>query len=233
MTLHVVIQFDDAVIVYNDTLVSTRQGPRPDHFRQKLHHIRRPNMLFASSGNYGVAVEWQQMIEESNVTALEDLHAMAPAALRSIDDRLTAEHGPLGISTMYHFGYPRRSDELVRYEYSSRDGYQGQKIHAAQFFVKPAPRAPLDYNAWRGDEDVIAAAEQIQAEQTALASKDGRVLIGGELLRAQMTPEGVSIDVVHRFHNYTETVSQMTSNGLTSQEGEDMEIRTAQTESEG
>ncbi len=209
MTLHVVIQFSDAAIVYNDTLVSTRQEPRPDHFRQKLHHIRRPDMLLASSGNYGVAVEWKQTIEESSITTLDELHEMAPAALRSIAARLTAEHGPLGISTLWHFGYPRGVDELVRYEYSSRDGYQGREIQEAQFFVKPAPSSPLDYNSWTGDDDVIAAAEQIQAQQAALAPEDGQVLIGGDLLRAEVTPDGIRIEPVHRFANYEQTAQQI------------------------
>ena len=209
------IQFRDSAIVFNDTLVSTRERPRPHHFEQKLHHFTQPDMLLASTGNDGVGREWRWFIEELQMESLEELHELAPKALRMIDDALTQAHGPLGISTIYHFGYPQKDDELVLYEYSSRDRYQGAKIRTDRVFVKPA-QAQLNWEdplTWQTESQIIAAAERIQAEQAALAPDAGQVLIGSDLLCAKITPGSVTIEPVHRFADYDQMTSMMDAAG--------------------
>lgn len=222
MTLLIVLQFTDCAMVFHDTLVTHRDRELAC-FMQKLQHFRDPDVLMASTGNHGVPDLWFKIVNEAEGADVNDLHEVAPTMLREIRDAVEAKHGPVGVTTIHHLGYARGTEDLVHYEYTSRDDFAGQQIASDSILIRPTLTAGHDYAAMQSIDDVIEVAERIKEEQRALfyPSDAGGVLIGGDLYCAEITPRGVDIRQVHRFSDYDDTLRQI----LAAQERRRSELR--------
>lgn len=110
-------------------------------------------------------------------TDIESINAEAPQALRSISESLTNRYGPLGRSTIYHFGYPAGSDKLVRYTYRSGYDFEPKRFEGFEFGAKPTPPG-FTLDAPQIRQDYIDLAERLREANTLL---DEGVPFGGDL----------------------------------------------------
>lgn len=165
-------------------------------------------MVMAVTGTANIGIDWFSRIESSGAD-IEDLNTIAPEALRTIQ----ATYGTTGISTVYHYGFPVDSTELVAYEYTSRDGnnFESRRIPQLSFAVKPGP---IDFEPETPytPEDAIELARRIREEQDQkIAEGMPAVRIGGDLVSTVVTNHNIHIGQVGRFSDYDEVLNQMQS----------------------
>lgn len=217
MTLIMFAQYTGHAILLMDTLVTTPDGTAVA-LEQKFWPFPQLNAVVAATGNREVAASWCEEFVRDGITDVEALHAAAPAQLRAHDAKLREAYGEIGPTTVRVFAYPKNADHLVRYEYNSRNGYEGT-IHAReQFHIRPAPLA-LQPRGEEGPDEMIAFAQLIQAEQDR-RPRGERVAIGGDLLCAIIQRSGVDVRHVHRFNNFSDTLRQIAESTPPSRESE-------------
>lgn len=199
-------QYSDHAIVLMDTLVSRPDGSAVA-FEQKIWPFPQLNAVVAATGNREVVANWCEQFVSDGVSDIEALHASAPSQLRTHDAELQAMYGGIGPTTVRVFAYAPNGEHLVRYEYNSRNGYEGSIHVREQFHIRPAPLA-LQPRGDEGPDELIAFAQLIQAEQDRRPPGE-RVAIGGDLLCAIIQRSGVEVRHIHQFENYGDTLRQI------------------------
>lgn len=190
---------DEAVIV-TDTLV-THAG-HPAFFTTKANHVPHLRMIVAGTGAAGFAGEWIDFASKwMLVEGIEHLDQFTPAMLR---ERWAAERLKRGIppeqtTTVYHFGFSERSDQLVLFAYRSAQDFASERIEidGSVFAAKPDCSFP------EGD-DLFRIIETMMREQRSIedAKPVGeRVHIGGEAIAMHLKRDGCRTFSLFRFED--------------------------------
>lgn len=145
-------------------------------------------MVLAMTGTAAVGDLWNARILEliDDDTDVESIATLAQAELNAIHRQVTAVYGDHGTSTIYMWGFPRGTDDLVRYVHRSRLKYApergcgqalGHKPRADTFEPDP-PETPTQ---------VIELAIRLKPENDDSLSSQP-VAIGGDLIATVSHP---------------------------------------------
>ncbi len=206
MSLLMYLVWEDHAEIMTDTLVCAADGLTPVDYALKLWPLPESNMVMAVTGTANIGSDWFRLIESSGAD-IEDLNKVAPEALRAIQ----SAYGDTGISTVYHFGFPVDSTELLAYEYTSRDGnnFESRRIPQLSFAAKPGPihfKTDVPYTP----EDAVELARRLREEQDQkIAEGMPGARIGGDLVTTVVTNHNIQITQVGRFSDYDEILQQM------------------------
>lgn len=207
MTLMMFEHHTECVVIYNDTLVVA-----PDHspigFTTKAWAFPHLNMVMTATGTADVAVELHDHIKRlEHVRDITELDGLVPDALRQIQSSLVQYHeGDIGTSTIYLFGFPADSDNVVRYIYRSREDYVSERSEDEVIAIKPQvstfePVPPQTQDEW------IELANRVRDEY-APGSEDP-CPIGGEILVTVLTKAAIMSYRIHRFSDYDDTAERI------------------------
>jgi hypothetical protein len=202
MTFFFFDQFDDEAVIITDTLV-TDTSDRPLMFQTKVWPLPHLNMVMAVTGTADVGKVWYQALTSRPTPPdVNGLDAFAGEALRGIYAELTALHGDLGSSTVFHFGFPVGSPQLVRYTYRSMQDFESDRQVGPAWGIKPQPvtfepEYPTDVDGY------IALAARVRAENDS-GTVGQSVRIGGELIATQITNGDIRFKQIARFEDYDE-----------------------------
>lgn len=207
MSLLMYSVWEDQAEIMTDTLVTQADGVTPAAYDLKAWPLPQSNMVMAVTGTANIGAEWFRLIESSNAD-VEALNEIAPEALRAIQATL----GPTGISTVYHFGFPTGSADMVAYEYTSRAGnnYEPWRIPPGSFAVKPGP-GRFKTELPESPEEKITLARRLREEhdQRLAEGESSAVRIGGDLVAMLVKNHDIQMAQVYRFPDHEELLRQM------------------------
>ena len=207
------------VLLVSDTLV-VGDNYDPVMFQTKLWPLPHLNMVIASTGTANIARTWNDCVTSMfGPDDIEGLNTEAPRTLRAIAEELTNQYGPLGSSTIYHFGFPAGSDKPVRYTYRSANGFEPERFEGPQFGAKPTPPG-FKLNRPAGPEEYIDLAHRLRDENERLRDTGG-VPIGGDLFATLIENGSIRTIRWHRFPDYDEHRRQMLQHAAAAFEGRD------------
>lgn len=201
MTLLMFDQTPSSAMVFTDTLVVDVKD-QPLLFRSKVWIFPQLNMVMAVTGAANIGDAWDiHLRDRRGVRDIEGVVTGAPATLRKIFGTLTEMHGKeIGSATVYLFGFPHGTGEMVRYIFRSIEDFKPERYVGDIFAVKPRPKSFTAAYPETNDE-VIALAERVQAEN--------RVPIGGELHITQIEDGKIISARMHQFPGYEEAWAKM------------------------
>ena len=201
MSLLTFVHEEKSAMILTDTLATTPRGETL-MFLSKAWAVPHMNMAIANTGVGTLGDRWNQYLHSSLLARdVEMVNEFAPQQLRRIWSEILAEHdiAKAPTATMYHFGFPEDSDQLVRYVYRSTESFEPERHEEPGFAIKPWPdgefEPPGDVDEW------VALAERVRAEQDA-RSADERTYIGGELYLLILENWQSRTVRVHRFRDY-------------------------------
>ncbi|UTT52322.1 hypothetical protein [Microbacterium maritypicum] len=205
MSLLIWEHHEDHVELLSDTLVTAGDGVTPVCYQPKVWALPHLNMAMATMGTAEIGLHFYQTLMQ--VDAGEDIEAVndvAPELLRHIRDRLAEQRPDDGISTITLFGFPKGSERVAVYSYTSRDGaeFDSKREGLGKVSVKPGPQEfTLEYPETY--EATIELACRIREEQDRFREEGKEfVRIGGELQATRVSNGRVDRAVWHRFPDY-------------------------------
>lgn len=208
MSLLMVTQWEDWVELVSDTLVVRGDHDVPVGYYPKVFPIPHLNMVMAATGTAEVAAAWFEFVKAANVRDVEDINELATDKLREIQAEVAELHGDAETSTIYHFGFPVKSDAAVAYTYTSMNGrsFESDRFQGNKFMVKPGPKT-FACEPQYAPEEKIALAYRIREEQQQFRD-DGKewVPIGGELWATCLEKDNIRSQLWHRFPGYDESL---------------------------
>lgn len=202
MTLLMIDVQPDHALVVSDTFVD------PPAFMTKVAVVPHLELVIAGTGLGNLLGAWSAMVNGLRCRDIDELAVFAEALLPQLWDAIHEGRDPqdngVGCTTasIYHVG--RTADRgYVAYAYRSREAFVHAEISPC-FMVKPAGEdtpTPTPATAPETLQEIIALAEQIQADQRSLPA-DECLDIGGELVGIEMSEGGISVAKLHRFDSY-------------------------------
>lgn len=201
MSLLTFVHEETAAMILTDTLATTPAGETL-MFLSKAWAVPHMNMAIANTGVGTLGDRWNEYLHSSLLARdVEMVNEFAPQQLRRIWSKLLAEHEIVEApsATMYHFGFPEDSDQLIRYVYRSTEDFEPERHEEPGFAIKPWPAGefeqPKDVDEW------VVLAERVRAEQDVLPAGE-RIYIGGELYLLILENWQSRTVRVHRFQDY-------------------------------
>lgn len=209
MSLLAFLHEEDRALILTDTLATTTQG-EPLTFQTKAWVIPHLNMAVAITGLANFGASWNDFLCSSFVARdIEMVDQLATEQLQILWRDMLAENKAESdgfTSTIYHFGFPEGSDQLVRFVYRSRQNFASERWIEPGMGVKPEPSGaltvPEDFDEW------IDLARQVRAEQDALPVTE-RIHIGGELYLLVLENRRSLVMRLHRFDDYEQAWTAM------------------------
>ena len=202
MSLLMFVQEGESVMIVTDTLSTTPDG-QPFNFQTKAWPLAHMNMAMAITGTADVGCQWNYRIGRDAVAQhIGHLDGFATEILQEIHEGLEREHGPIGTTTVYHFGFVPGVTQPIRFTYRSTNGYASERVDVPGFGVKPPPQSfQLEQP---GDLDgFIGLAQRIRAENDE-GRTDEHIRIGGELHLLLLQDHASQVARIHRFSDYDE-----------------------------
>jgi len=166
-------------------------------------------MAMATVGTAEIGLHFYQMLAQVDAGEdIEAVNAVAPELLGHIQARLPEQHPDDDISTITLFGFPKGSERVAVYSYTSRDGaeFASKREDPWKVSVKPGPQEfALEHPSTR--DAGIELACRIREEQDRFR-EEGRkfVRIGGELQATYVGNGHVDRTVWYRFPDYDESL---------------------------
>ncbi len=209
MSLLMVFQWEDWVELAADTLVVRGDEDTPAMYCPKVYPIPGLNMVMAATGTAEVAAALLAFIvNKRDLRDIGDVDHIAPEKLRDFRAQVAEEYGDAETSTIYLYGFPIGSDQLVSYTYTSMRGgdFESERFRGNRCMVKPGPQtftADIPYEL----EERIALACRLREEQQRFRDQGEKsVAIGGELLAFRLERSGIRRSIWHRFPDYDESL---------------------------
>lgn len=201
-------QETDSVLIITDTLATTPDG-EPMMFQSKAWALPHLNMVVAVTGTADVGERWTARISGGAVARdIDDVAGFAQAELQAISDELITEHGNIGTTTIYHFGFPTGADKVVRHTFRSTSRYKPELTLEPGFGVKPPPET-FELHAPDDIDGLVNLATRIREENNSgLTSKT--IWIGGELYGMLVRNWQSQTFRMHRFDDYEDLWKAMT-----------------------
>lgn len=200
-------QDDDQVLIVTDTL-AVDQDDRPAIFAHKVWSLPTLNMVMAVTGASGVGDEFFRFLSTvPGPRDVTDVDNLAPDLLRQIDAGLRATHGDVGTATLYVFGFPTDSSQLLRYTYRSTLSYESARDSGSAVAVKPAP-ATFTAEVPNTLDEHIALALKVREEQDGGRSPEP-VKIGGDLFLTMFQNGTCSTARIYTFPDKDVHLTQM------------------------
>lgn len=205
MSLLIFDQQEHEVVIITDTLVSTANR-RPVGYAHKLWIYPDQRMVLAMTGTAAVGDLWNARIVEliDDDTDIESIATLAQAELNTIHAQVTAAYGDHGTSTIYMWGFPRGTDDLIRYVYRSKLNYAPERGSGQAFGHKPRAET-FEPEPPETPTQVIELAIRLKQESDDSRSSEP-VAIGGDLIATHLTPTSIEQRHWHRFHDYDDTL---------------------------
>ncbi|MEV7757890.1 hypothetical protein AB0O16_07300 [Microbacterium sp. NPDC089180] len=200
-------QSDTEALIVTDTLV-TDIHDHPAMFAHKVWALPTMNLAIALTGTSTVGDERYRCLSTVHGPRdIVELDGIAPDLLRAIHARVQHEHGPIGSSTVYVFGCPTGTSQLVRYTYRSVMDYESSSETGAATAVRPAPETfEAEYPETR--EDFVQLAVRVRDENDSGASPEP-VAIGGDLFLTTVRDGLIGTEHLYRFADYEEHLAAM------------------------
>jgi hypothetical protein len=114
-------------------------------------------------------------------------------------------YGDHGISTIYMWGFPRGTDDLIRYVHRSKLNYAPERGSGQAFGHKPRAET-FDPGLPETPAQVIELAIRLKQEKDDNRTL-GPVAIGGDLIATHLTPTSIEQRHWHRFDDYDDTLT--------------------------
>lgn len=204
-------QSDTEALIVTDTL-ATDLNDKPAMFAHKVWALPTMNLVIALTGTSTVGDELYRYLSTMHGPRdIAGLDEIAPELLRAIHARVQHEHGAIGSSTVYVFGFPTGSDRLTRYTYRSVMDYVSSSDTGPATAVRPAPETfEAEYPNTR--EDFIHLAVRVRDENDSGASPEP-VKIGGDLFLTTVRNGLIGTEHLYRFPDYEEHLAVMNGGG--------------------
>lgn len=200
-------QQETSVTLVSDTL-STVNG-QPTMFQSKVWTFPHLNMAMAVTGTANVGIAWHhRLIAEAVVWDIESVNAFAQSSLREIHASVDDSLGPSGSSTVYHFGFPRGSDQLVRYIYRSARDFEPERFVGDQCGYKPATFSFKLHDIPEGKDELVSFAVRVR-EENDNGDAPEPVQIGGELYATRLENGHIQTALWHQFPDYNDMARAM------------------------
>jgi len=217
MSLLMFMHQEKSALILTDTLATTPAG-EPFMFHSKAWVIPHMNMAVAITGIANFGAKWNEFLRNSLIACDVDMvDQFAPEQLRQIWAELLDEFELDGepTATIYHFGFPSESEQLVRYVYRSTSNFESERWEQPGFGIKPEPegtlQVPTDFDEW------VDLAKHVRAEQDELPA-DKRIYIGGELYLLLIQNWQSQLVRLYRFDDYEQAWLDMNDRLHASQE---------------
>lgn len=200
-------QSDTEALIVTDTL-ATHDDDRPAMFAHKVWALPTMNLAFAITGTSTIGDEFYRYLSTMHGPRdITELDEIAPSLLRRIHAYVQEAFGAIGSSTVYVFGFPTGSPQLIRYTYRSVMGYASSSDTGPAVAVKPAPETfEAEYPTTR--EEFIQLAVRVREENDAGRSPEP-VKIGGDLFLTTVRDGLVGTEHLYRFPDYEEHLALM------------------------
>lgn len=209
MSLLMVTQWENWVELVADTLVVRGDDDTPTLYYPKLYPIPQLHMVMAATGTAQVAAALLDFIINSpDLRDIEDVDEIATEKLREFRTQVTEAYGDAETSTIYLYGFPKGSDQVVSCTYTSMRGgdFESERFQGNRFMVKPGAQT------FRADfpsdpEAKIELANRIREEQHGFRDEGTKwVPIGGELLAVMLKKDEIRTAIWHRFPDFDESL---------------------------
>lgn len=204
--------------IITDTLVTDVTGGKnvPTLYLTKVWTYLHANMLMVVTGlsDLGDAVD-DFIRRKIGIRDIEDLNKVATPYFQELfanlqkwyEDNLPGEES--GTATIYMFGFPHESSEMVRYTYRSTTGFESERTVETEsmFFAKPGPRN-FDWSVPTTREEAVALAIRIR-DENGDGTAEGTVAIGGEIQVTVIERYRITSELLYRFPDYEDTWQKM------------------------
>lgn len=211
MTLLMFHQSESFAILTTDTLVTdSANGNAPAMYRSKVWSFPHLNLAMAVTGIADLGDVWNNVLRRAGgVRDIEGVNASAPEDLTRIFADLQEFYSEdIGTATVYLFGFPHNSNQMVRYIYRSPKGFESERhVDPGCFAAKPPPQK-FDLYIPANRDEVIEMAERLR-EENGDGTGAGTVAIGGELFQTLVENGRIHTDRIYRFPDYEETWARM------------------------
>lgn len=224
MTLFMASQTPTLATLFTDTLVTDTAGGanQPVLFRSKVWTYPHQSMAMVVTGFADLGDDFDARlkirmglrdIEDVNRVAQTDLQELFADAQRRYAVHFPGE--PIGTATVYLFGFPEGTTEMVRYAYRSPNSREPDRNFEPErrvetetmFFAKPPPLGET-WPVPETREELVALALQIKKENGD-GTDHGKVAIGGEIYLTQIEPHRIVTELLYRFPDYDESWQKM------------------------
>lgn len=202
----------EGIYLAMDTLVVDPSNFDPSFFTTKMYFLPHLHGVMACTGIGQFGVSWFAQLQHGLlVRDLAHVNEFAPAMLRETWRRMSEDVArslpsrEALTSTIYHFGYLRGEDRFITYAFRSTNDFVVEELNHG-FSTKPPTR--VDKQILELPKDFIDAMEQQRSEQDQLPLSE-RVFIGGDIIVASITRDGIGTWCAHRFADYEETYQRM------------------------
>lgn len=216
MSLVLAQQWPDKALIVTDTITS-RYPHGPTGFATKIYTLPHMNMVFAFRGVSRLAALWEHELTEVNMCQdIEDAHDLATKKLRSLAEHVARKHDipPNVIGTFYCFGFPHDSDRIVRYDYSNKNDYLGERFEVkpsadpdyeeVRFLAAPSLQTAPGPDILLERDDYVHYATRVKDENDR-GLVDDAIPIGGDLIATFVENWKIRTVLWHRFPDYDAT----------------------------
>ncbi len=188
-----------------------RDSNRPVLYATKVWTYPHMNLAIAVTGLADLGDGFDDRIRRRwGIRDIEDLNSIAQGDLKEQFERIvewSAEVFPgedVGTATVYAFGFPHGSNEMVRYTYRSMKDFEPERcVEPEPRFTTKPPLKSHEFDVPLSREEAIALATQIRKEQGD-GTEEGTVAIGGELYLTVLEPYRITSELLYRFPDYEE-----------------------------
>jgi hypothetical protein len=204
------------LIVAGDTLAYTpdRHDGRPLGFISKVIPLPHINSVMFSRGMYQITMQAAAKLMLSPfLMSIEAAASGLAAVLRDCSKAYAAEHSiadytAFGLLELVLAGWSKKQKRMRLWYYTNHTAYEPEEGTDRLSGVSPFPRlAPHHMPRLAGLERNDQLVRMVQAIGRSFSTSPGMagMRIGGEIIAYELTPEGMSMRVLHRFSDYTET----------------------------
>lgn len=202
------------VVVASDSLayVPDRREVKPLGLCSKVLVIPHLNAAILSRGQYELAVRaWAALMIPLTARTLEDAAAALGDMLRSISASYCDEHDlgdyrEVGLLELVFVGFSAAKNRTRLFQYRNYDDYAmhetpGGWVGAAAFPALPDAYMPA-IAGFPNDKQLVQIVQAVGRWFEAEPETNCGQRVGGEVIVTEITPNGISSRIVHRFADY-------------------------------
>lgn len=202
--------------VAGDTLfyAPDRGEARPLGYASKIIPLPVMRAVLFARGMHAITVQAAAalMLDPSLLT-IEDAAATLPNLLRQISDNYADQADiddwrSVAMLELVLAGWSEHEGRMRLWQFTSYQDYAAQDDGGASYGVLPFPRLPAEYMpkaSGSSDADLVAiitAAGRLFADH---AAEMGSARVGGEVMKVDVTPDGIATRTLYRFEDYEQT----------------------------
>ena len=208
MSLLLIDQSETGATLVTDTLVSDENLDAVS-YRTKVYPLPHLNMVMAVTGSVAMADAWNARLATYVPVDIVELDSIVQSELTGLQTKVDAAYGDVGSSTIYHFGYPEGSAQLVRYTYWRGEQYASRRHVGFDYRVKPNT-VNFELEPALTVSSIVGMATRLKEENDAQDTPHPTP-IGGDLWATEISNGQIVMLRIHRFPDYTEVLNRIRS----------------------